>query len=182
MQNGGHFVSISNMTTTNKPRLSYISIPLHPTGHDYAKWYRAGLERLIYYECHNICIRYFGLGAFVIHVYCSCLWLPFNSVPTTTWWSHQMRTFFALLALCAWNSPVTNRAHYVFTVMIRVAHLAVGQVVPNHHKNKLQTILKIYYMFASIRVLEVLQSKKNAMMLTSISDFFSLSHLLRQRQ
>ena len=24
----------------------------------------------------------------------------------TTWWRHQMETFSALLALCAWNSPV----------------------------------------------------------------------------
>ena len=26
----------------------------------------------------------------------------------STWWRHQMETFFALLALCAWNSPATG--------------------------------------------------------------------------
>ena len=25
-----------------------------------------------------------------------------------SWWRHQMETFFAFLALCAWNSPVTG--------------------------------------------------------------------------
>ena len=25
-----------------------------------------------------------------------------------TWWRHQMETFSALLAICAWNSPVTS--------------------------------------------------------------------------
>ena len=28
------------------------------------------------------------------------------TVQHNTWWRHQMETFFALLALCAWNSPV----------------------------------------------------------------------------
>ena len=27
---------------------------------------------------------------------------------TSPWWRHQMETFSALLALCAWNSPVTG--------------------------------------------------------------------------
>ena len=28
-------------------------------------------------------------------------------IPNITWWRHQMETFYALLALCAGNSPVT---------------------------------------------------------------------------
>ena len=30
------------------------------------------------------------------------------SISVTTWWRHQMETFFALLAICAGNSPVTG--------------------------------------------------------------------------
>ena len=31
-----------------------------------------------------------------------------NIIPTDTWWRHRMETFFALLAICAGNSPVTG--------------------------------------------------------------------------
>ena len=30
---------------------------------------------------------------------------------TSTWWRHQMETFSALLASCAWNSPVPGEFH-----------------------------------------------------------------------
>ena len=32
--------------------------------------------------------------------------LVFEKVPRGTWWRHQMETFFAILAICAGNSPV----------------------------------------------------------------------------
>ena len=35
-------------------------------------------------------------------------WLWMTSVPAGPWWSHQMETFTALLALCVGNSPVTG--------------------------------------------------------------------------
>ena len=31
----------------------------------------------------------------------------FNGIYFTSWWLHQMEAFSALLAICAWNSPVT---------------------------------------------------------------------------
>ena len=34
--------------------------------------------------------------------------LPLSVNNTNTWWRHQMKTFFALLALCAGNLPVTG--------------------------------------------------------------------------
>ena len=37
-----------------------------------------------------------------------CPWLWMTSVPAGPWWSHQMETFTALLALCVGNSPVTG--------------------------------------------------------------------------
>ena len=68
-------------------------------------------------------------------------WLSRVCTLVSTWWCHIMGTFSALLALCAWNSPVTgefpaqkasnaefwcreagdlrrHRAHYDVTVMI----------------------------------------------------------------
>ena len=33
-----------------------------------------------------------------------------NDDDNNTWWHHQMETFFALLAICAGNSPVTGDA------------------------------------------------------------------------
>ena len=35
------------------------------------------------------------------------IYFAFSS-PNETWWCHQMGTFSALLAICAWNSPVTG--------------------------------------------------------------------------
>ena len=33
---------------------------------------------------------------------------PYEKQPGEAWWRHQMETFFALLAICAGNSPVTG--------------------------------------------------------------------------
>ena len=35
-------------------------------------------------------------------------WIDYDPVQSRTWWPHQMETFSALLAMCAWNSPVTG--------------------------------------------------------------------------
>ena len=32
----------------------------------------------------------------------------YRSMPTVSWWRHQMETFSALLAFCAMNPPVTG--------------------------------------------------------------------------
>ena len=40
-----------------------------------------------------------------------CSRIPLCSVLFFTWWRHQMETFFALLAICAGNSPVPNSPH-----------------------------------------------------------------------
>ena len=54
-------------------------------------------------------------NASILSYMCECIWwyllwpmfcLP--SVPTSTWWRHQMETFSASLAICAGNSPVTG--------------------------------------------------------------------------
>ena len=37
-----------------------------------------------------------------------CLWQMYRKLPCSTWWRHQMETFYVLLALCAGNSPVTG--------------------------------------------------------------------------
>ena len=37
-----------------------------------------------------------------------CLFLLIPHMLIHTWWHHQMETFFALLALCVGNSPVTG--------------------------------------------------------------------------
>ena len=52
----------------------------------------------------NVCFKNYSYCA-ELFMFCVVLYLSLVS-----WWRHQMKTFYALLALCAGNSPVTGES------------------------------------------------------------------------
>ena len=63
----------------------------------------------------NISIRIENVPFKKMHAKVSAKWWSFRvgfNVIIRVWWRHRMETFFALLALCVWNSPApVNSPH-----------------------------------------------------------------------
>ena len=55
--------------------------------------------------------KYEGYRSYIIILISASCYLLLSYSSIISWWRHQMETFSALLALCAWNSPVTGEFH-----------------------------------------------------------------------
>ena len=75
-----------------------ISQCITTTKHSKAKTVCIFLGIYCTFQCSNPCVGLNTLSVIWAHGACS--------THNIAWWPHQMETFSALLALCAWNSPV----------------------------------------------------------------------------